>query len=43
MMCQQRQKRRTYKVADDLEMEERRVAGYAEESKMDKFLPDSVH
>ncbi len=43
MMCQQRQKRSTYNVADDLEMEERHVVGYAEESKMDKLLPDSFH
>ena len=43
MMGQQRQKRRIYNVAEDIEIEERRGAGYVEESKRDTFLPDSVH
>jgi hypothetical protein len=43
MMGQQRQKRRTYNIEEDLEMDERRGAGYVEESKRDTYLPDSIH
>ena len=42
-MGQQRQKRRTYNIEEDLEMDERRGAGYVEESKRDTYLPDSIH
>ncbi len=43
MMGQPRKRRNTYSVEDDLELEERRGAGYIDEPKRESYLPDSVH
>ncbi len=43
MMGQPRQRRNTYSVDDDLEVEERHGARYIDEPKRESYLPDSVH